>query len=89
MSNDIPPPVTVAENCLETAWDTPDDRARVHLEQAHGVILTLIRRMRRHIRLFREQRLHLQERCVTLARALERVEAELECYKSRDAGAGL
>lgn len=89
MRHEPPPPLTVAENCLEAAWDTPDGHARATLEQARGVILMLLRRLRRLGRVSLEQRLRLEERCVTLARSLERAEAELEGYKSRDPGASL
>lgn len=89
MRHDAPSPLTVAENCLEAAWDTPDANARATLDQARGVILTLLRRLRCLGQVSLEQRLRLEERCVTLARTLERIEAELEGYKSRDPGASL
>lgn len=62
----IPPPITVAERAIEMAWDTPDDQARVVLEQSHWTIVRMAKRTMR------------------LARLLERAEAQLEAYRSRD-----
>lgn len=83
----LPPPITVSERAIEAAWDTPDDVARLVLEQAHGTIVKLSARIKHERVDHREQRLRLEERCINLARSLERAEAELEGYRSRDQGA--